>query len=674
MFFLCFFLLSALGFAQEGAQSSSQGAAAFFHSSPTLATTNTPLIPVPAATPEDPSALALPTSTPSVPSNTLLIAPLEGSTNTTIIAPSSVSTAIPAPSPIPSSASFTSPNTPSSLLLPSSTISSSSIASPIMGSNTAVFAQTLEIAKKGSNIPASTKALMEAGTKVNSGVIATNATKMNLDECVKTALKKNPTILNSLERIRQQSGTYIAVRSAMIPQFGITNANYTWIDPNLNNKNGLPTEQVPINQTWGLQLQGSQLIYNGGTAWANAKAAKLSEELAYYELRVTIDAIIAQVITAFYQVVLNRALVVANQQSVELLSSQVEDQRSRYEAGTVPHFNVLQAEVQLANAQPPLITARNNLRLALFKLVQLIGIDYPNLNSVEVPFDVIGELIYRPRKVNTDISIYTALQRSPTLKAQRHNILVMAQNINSAIGGYLPTITANGGYQYVSFDSSATNSLGITTFNHDLSNFVSGWFFGIQGSWAIFDGLLTYGNVKQAKANLMTAKNNYDNGVRQVILSVQQAISNMQQAQETVDSQKANVLQAAEALRLSQERLNAGAGVQLDVLNAQLQLLQAQTTVLQSEYNYMTATALYDQALSLYTQYQDTFDDPMSHREHSRYKTLNSSERPQPLLPRALRKSDPLPKEFTVQKKGAFKVKNSKATEQLKAFSKQDFN
>jgi outer membrane protein TolC len=454
--------------------------------------------------------------------------------------------------------------------------------------------------------------------------------------------------LTAIDTIRQQSGNFITVRSAIVPQFGVMNGSYAWLDPQLNNKSNLPENQVPINQTWGLQLQGSQLLYNGGTAIANIKAAKFSEQIAYYNLRVTIDAVIAQVITAFYQVILNRALVVANQQSVELLASQVEDQQSRFEAGTVPRFNVLQAEVQLANAQPALITARNNLRIALFQLVQLIGMNYPNMNSVEVPFEVVGELLYQPRNINVDTSIHTALQRSPTLKSQRHNILMMAENITAALGGYLPTVTATGGYQYASFDSSSTNAAGSTLFNHNLSNFVSGWFFGVQGSWAIFDGLATYGNVKQAKANLMIAKTAYDNSVRQVILNVQQAISNMQQAKETVDSQQENVLHAAEALCLAQERLNAGAGVQLDVLNAQVQLLQAQTTVLQSEYNYIAATAQYDQALSLNTQYEELFDDPMNHREKGRYKILNSSKNPQPLLPRALRATDPLPVEFTI--------------------------
>jgi len=642
-FLCCFFLLlmASLSFSAEGETS-------FLISSPVLTTNEeAPLAPPSNTTnqlvlsvaqdPSNTNTLSYPTPAASpqdlLPSPAVVLTPLE---NTNLISSNN-----------PVSPEVTS-NTPSPLLRTNTT--------PILGTNSTLFEQDLE--KKGDAIPASTKALMDAGTKIKSGVVAPGAPRLTIDECVRTSLQKNPSILTAIDTIRQQSGNFITVRSAIIPQLGITNASYTWIDPQLNNRSRLPNSQVPINQSWGLQLGGTQLLYNGGTAIANIKAAKFSEQIAYYNLRVTIDSVIAQIISAFYQVVLNRALVVANQQSVELLASQVEDQKSRFDAGTVPRFNVLQAEVQLANAQPALITARNNLRVSLFQLVQLIGMNYPNLNSVEVPFEVVGELVYQPRKINTDESIHTALQRSPTLKSQRHNILMMAENITAALGGYLPTITAGGGYQYLSADGSYTNNAGTKVYNHNLSNFVSGWFFGVQGNWAIFDGLATYGNVKQAKANLMIAKTAYDNSVRQVILNVQQAISNMQQAQETVDSQKANVLQAAEALRLSQERLNAGAGVQLDVLNAQVQLLQAQTTVLQSEYNYIAFTAQYDQALSLNTQYEELFDDPMNHREKGRYKMLNSSKNPQPLLPRSLRATDPLPAEFTVSKPRNKKAKN----------------
>ena len=48
---------------------------------------------------------------------------------------------------------------------------------------------------------------------------------------------------------------------------------------------------------------------------------------AFFSLRATIDNIVSQVITQFYQVVLNRALIVAQEQNVNLLQQQVKDQQ-----------------------------------------------------------------------------------------------------------------------------------------------------------------------------------------------------------------------------------------------------------------------------------------------------------------------------------------------------------
>ena len=166
--------------------------------------------------------------------------------------------------------------------------------------------------------------------------------------------------------------------------------------------------------------------------------------------------------------------------------------------------------------------------------------------------------------------------RSPAIRPSKlsgRRFWRIASNVNVQIAGWFPSINANAGYEF-------TNDLA----SQNLSNTVSGGFFGATGTWNVWNGGATYGRVTQAKAQLMQSKNNYDNGVRQVVLDVQQAISNLQQAQETIDSQTASVVQATEALRLSKERLDAGAGTQLDVLNAQVQLLTAQTNVLQARF------------------------------------------------------------------------------------------
>ena len=528
---------------------------------------------------------------------------------------------------LPTAPMITNPITPASLMSPLPTSTGGPITMPTVSTNAFGLKNSVQ------DIPLTADALAKAGNAVIPGVIAKNARKLTIDDCVQLTLQKNPQILSAIDSIRQASGNYITVRAGLLPQIGFTNASYQYsygqIYQGVNPLGGSRSDQG--FQSWSIQLGGSQLLFDGWKTPSLTAAAKMNEKIAYFQLRQTIDSNIATVVQQFYQVVLDRALVIANEQQVALYQTQVTDQQSRYDAGTVPRFNVLQAQVQLANAEPPLILAKNNLRIALFTLVTTIGLNYPNMQNIEIPFDVVGNLDYHPRKIDSNASIHTALVRNPQLKAQRMNILVAAKQITAAIAGWMPTVYANGGRQLEGFEGRNQDST------------LGGWFVGATGSWAIFDGLATYGNVKSANATMMNYKVAYDNGVRQVILQVQQAISNIKQASETIDSQKATVEQAVEALRLSRERLDAGAGVQLDVINAQVQLLQAQTSVLNAYYSYIQGLAQYDQALSLNTQYEEFFNDPMNKWEQRRYKDITDNHKQRPELPRALRKDDPLP-------------------------------
>ncbi len=451
---------------------------------------------------------------------------------------------------------------------------------------------------------------------------------MKLEDAIKLALKKNPDILDGVQKLNLTSGQMISVRSKISPQISLT-SDYGYTTRELNQ---IEVANADVNnQVWNINLEFNQLLYDGGATISRIRSAIASEHGSYFELRATIDQVISEVKINFSEIVLNRALIIANQQSVDLLTEQLKDQRNRYEAGTVPRFNVLQAEVALANAKPPLIQAQNNYRVSMYRLVRLLGMDYPPGFPSEVPFNIVGKLDYKPRTLNPDDSIRIAVARNPGLKAQRQSILATAAKVNEQVAGYLPVIKAR---------AAQTNTSDMMT--SKLTNVVSGWFLGINGSWALWDGLLTYGNVKQAKAQLDSSKINYDNGVREVILQVQQAISNLLEAKETVDSQEASVVQGVEALRLSQERLDAGAGTQLDVLNQQTSLLQSQTFLLQAYFSYIKGMAEYERALSVDTRYEEFFDDPLTRPEAKRFKNLNNPDRPQPKLPRALRKSDPI--------------------------------
>ena len=205
-----------------------------------------------------------------------------------------------------------------------------------------------------------------------------------LDQAVITALQQNPTVLQALEEIRRTKGVIIEIRAQALPQIG-PSFMWTWTDPNLQPINSIRVpggnagggqggggggqgtnliRNAHSDITYNVKVTGTQLVFNYSTFRA-IRGTFFQRDSAYFALRNTIDQTIANVKTQFYQVIVNRELIVVQEQSVNLLESQLKDQQNRFEAGTVPRFNVLQAQVQLYNQIPQLISARNSYRISV---------------------------------------------------------------------------------------------------------------------------------------------------------------------------------------------------------------------------------------------------------------------------------------------------------------------
>jgi outer membrane protein len=472
-----------------------------------------------------------------------------------------------------------------------------------------------------------------AGT-VSNGKVPT----FTLDQAILTALQRNPTLLNAEQEIKRTKGVIIQIRAQALPQIN-ANANFQWVDPNLTGSRifgtttntgtgfteggaaaalmeGLPSQVRGVQQaqaaqtatpgvanieqsdvSYAISVTGTQLIFNG-TTFNQIRGSFFQRDSAYFSFRNILDQLIATVKTQFYQIIVNRELVDVNEENARLLEAQWKDQQNRFEAGTVPRFNVLQAEVQYYNQLPQVITAQNNLRISKLQLAKTLGIYFQPRRGESPPLEVTGEMPYNPRTITLAEAVEMGKERRPFLKQARANVLNQLQQVRAAAGQYLPNITTTGGGEWVSSPTSSSW--------HDISK---GWTALVQGSLPIWDSGAIAGQVIQQRALLSEAKITYDDDVRQVELEIQQAYSNLLQNQELIVSQEKNVQLAEEALRLAKARLDAGAGVQLDVLNATVQLLQAQSTRLQALFGYNSSLAEFDRATGAQSTYTEMFAD-----------------------------------------------------------------
>ncbi len=456
--------------------------------------------------------------------------------------------------------------------------------------------------------------LSAGDTMVETRTRGSSAPRFTLDEAIMTALQQNPDILRARQEIERTKGLYIEMRAAILPQVNAT-AQFQDLDPHLNHFTGDGGNGVRTNfgggssftqteRSYTVSIQATQVIFSGGRVIENIRSADFQRDSSYYAFRNAIDQIIATVRQQFYQVLLNRALIGVQEESVRLLQSQLQDQQNRFEAGTVPRFNVLQAQVALSNQYPQLITARNNYRISQLQLAKTLGLDFDPRRGDGAPLEAVGELGYVARVMSLPTAIEVAKQNRPFLKQQKALVLANNANVGVARSGYFPQISASAGSEFRS-----------SPISDKVEDARAGYVIGATGSWAIWDWGATYGRVKQAKALLEESKITLDDSNRQVELEVQQAFANLLQGRELIQSQEKNVEQAAEALRLAQARLDAGAGTQLEVLDARVQLTTARSTQLQALYTYDAAVADFDRVTATEVRYSLCLDEPKTRRK-----------------------------------------------------------
>lgn len=411
---------------------------------------------------------------------------------------------------------------------------------------------------------------------------------LDLKTAIGFALENNFAIRQARERIRQQEGVILEVSARQLPNVGL-GADYQ------RNAKEISSSFPQDDSAWQIQIQARQAIYAGGAITSSINSAKLSREAAVLELQGVINEALLTVRTRFYDVLLARESIKVREQSVSLLQEQLTNARNRFEAGASSSFEVLRAEVALANAQPPLIQARNGFRIAIEELRQALGFVNSSSNNLRKIPDFVGELSFEPVQFELQASIDAARTNRPELARLAKIESATEANIRTAQAGRKPNVDLVAGYL---FRKAGTSDR--------FSDAADGWLVGVQSDWSIFDGRATAGRVMQARSVNEQSKLAVSETQLSIEVEVRRSLSSLQEAGELAEASRKVVQQAEEALRLASVRQSAGTATQLDVLTSQVDLTQARTNQLLANYNYLVAMARLRKAIGQSDQFAVT--------------------------------------------------------------------
>jgi outer membrane protein len=391
-----------------------------------------------------------------------------------------------------------------------------------------------------------------------------------IEQAVAVAQERNPEILIARKKVLATRGSFIEARSGFLPSLtssGLYDKRQTQSETNLR------------QEDYNAILKLEQNLYTGGAVTSQVAIAQLNIAKANYELQEIVSRVTMDVRIAFNELLLNRAKVRVREDSVQVLDEELKNQQGRFSAGIVSKLNVQRAEIALANERTELFNTQTDLKNSYLRVAELFGTDL-RPGAQAPPFEISGELQYRPNHADLNSCLARADANRPVIKARQKDIEIEDRQYVLDRSATRPHVRAFSGYEVYSERDPEVGQ----EFNY-------GGVIGINATWNIFDGFATKGRMQATRARREAAVQALAAARRSVASEVRSAFFDLQQAQRVLESETKNVQTADEALEMAKSNFAAGLGTQLDVLQAASDVTRTRTTRLTAIYLHNVALA-----------------------------------------------------------------------------------
>ena len=390
-----------------------------------------------------------------------------------------------------------------------------------------------------------------------------------LSDCIFLALKNQPVLRSARASVNAGQSRVIQAASAYLPQIRVS-TGYTE-DHSVGGAFG-----GSITKNYTTSLSVNQMLYDFGKTGNTLEATRLGSRSAEWdEQRITQDVVL-NVKQAYFALLQAKKLVTVSQKTLEQAESHLKQANAFFRAGSKPKFDVTRAEVEVNSARLGLINANNSVRIRTITLYNTMGIapekdiEIDDILSASANFPPFAE------------ALAEALKNRPDILKIEVDILALRARVRAEKANYLPTLAANGTYNW----ADGTSEMGL--FKGDINN---SWNVGVKLMIPLFEGGLTWGKVNEAQANLHTLEAQWDMLRQTVVLEVSQAIADMESATARMSVMETSLKKARESLEIAQERYEAGVGPYIEVTDAQLTSVNAETDHVQTLYDYQLAVA-----------------------------------------------------------------------------------
>lgn len=355
---------------------------------------------------------------------------------------------------------------------------------------------------------------------------------------------------------------------------------------------------------YDLRFVQLQLQINPGEFLHKLQAARDSYELSRQKLRQAEQDLEFQVIKAYFDVLLAEDQITSRRRSIKLYEENLQEVQKMYDAGSVPKFELLQAQVQLSS-QRTLLTAnltQEKQSLDLFNfLLGKKGKSRVKPKSLQ-PGKAVTVAMPNKQEEQVITTLHqAALKKRPELNQLDFSARILKRERQSLGSSRIwPTFSVQGSYGKSYLLPNALNLEIIPGVSPDLSaltgrkEWQNTWQFQMAATYR-WGGLIPLDQVAQGRKVLRSkeeqVKLQQKNLRDQIHINLSYHYNTLITAYQNIHSQTENVRTAEEGLRIAQESYAAGIIKNSELLNAELALSQARNALIQAVHNYYVSIA-----------------------------------------------------------------------------------
>lgn len=405
-----------------------------------------------------------------------------------------------------------------------------------------------------------------------SEVPAQKPLRISLSECREMALTHSEELQQADNTIQQAKLDRKIAATAYLPKIDGA-ATGAYMLPNID----MMGMELSMRGTYMAGLSLTQPIYAGGKISTGNRLARIGEEVASEQYRMKRMDVIADAYNAYWTyIAVGRKvrMLESYKAQMDTLHRQTETALS---AGLATENDLLRIEAKRSEISYQLQKVKNGADLCRMSLCRIVGADFnTQIEAVDTTF-----IISRPGQLDPDIA------SRPELHLLEKQVAAGKEQIRMARADMLPTVGL--GLSYMYYGNVKLNSIidvGGTKvpFSQEFRDGIGMAVLSVK--IPIFHWGEIHKKVRKAKYELKNAELDLQKNTKLLNIEVQQAIRNVQDGYELINTAEKGLQQAYENLRVMRNRYAASMAPLTDLLDAQSQWQQAESNLIEAQTQY----------------------------------------------------------------------------------------